>query len=422
MSNLLTRITDKAVNAYRIKLDNLAGSQPNIFMHNDPILQQAITVSNFQFPGMNPDPEFSRAFFQDPDFAMLAPHPESPGVMILTVNGGSRIDTNMIINGIFSSAFMQMYFFSLPITETTFLRLVFQNIDELRKALQTGKIKSYAIHGIGKMTIPTDSKLSTPWGTIYSAPTTPQTNHFPIFGQAKTKCIFIQERNVSVVFDQSPNPNPVFSPDEANQQRGLFLLPFACALASENIKEPTVPLATWSTNLLPVQFGFGFSQQLLPPAFGNEPDFSTRASDLEEWSRLVDKVHTPEIDIAIKRLVSSVAHRVDRTDALIDAVTAWENLLGTHNEVTFRVSASIAKMIEPDPLKRKEIRKRLSKIYEIRSRIVHGAMVESQEINDASADAIGFAILALRESFKRGKEWLSLKSNERSDAVLLEWP
>jgi hypothetical protein len=192
-------------------------------------------------------------------------------------------------------------------------------------------------------------------------------------------------------------------------------------LASEDASNPVVPLITWTTLLFPFQQGFGYSYPILPISFGINPDFGDRSSELEEWARIVDRAHTQSIDIAAKRMVSAVAHRMDRSDALIDAVMVWENLLGTSNEVTFRVSAALAKLIERDPAKRRELRKRLSDIYGVRSRLIHGASVDSNKINSSCSEAIEFSVQALRASYNRGREWLSLSSNERSDEILLEW-
>jgi hypothetical protein len=111
---------------------------------------------------------------------------------------------------------------------------------------------------------------------------------------------------------------------------------------------------------------------------------------------------------------------VDPSHSLIDAVIAWENLVGTSTEVTFRVSASLAKLCEEDPTKRLALQKELSKIYGIRSRLVHGALVAPDVLSKASASAIGTAVRALRASYARGREWLALKSEERSNSILLE--
>lgn len=135
----------------------------------------------------------------------------------------------------------------------------------------------------------------------------------------------------------------------------------------------------------------------------------------------MDQAHTPSVDIAGRRLVSAVANRMDRSDALIDAVMVWENLVGTASEVTFRVTAALAKLLEADATKRRALRRNLAAIYGIRSRVVHGVAADASAVDKACSDAIDVAVRALRASYRRGREWLALSSNERADVILLEW-
>jgi hypothetical protein len=64
-------------------------------------------------------------------------------------------------------------------------------------------------------------------------------------------------------------------------------------------------------------------------------------------------------------------------ETLIDAVIAWENLCGATPETTFRTTASLSWLLEPDASKRRELRTRLGKVYGARSQIVHGQATET---------------------------------------------
>ena len=89
------------------------------------------------------------------------------------------------------------------------------------------------------------------------------------------------------------------------------------------------------------------------------------------------------------------------------------------------MTAALAKLLEPDIVKRSALRKKLSEIYDIRSKLVHGNLREIKDIrkvSTASTNAIDIAVKALRISYKKGRDWLSLKSEERSNQILLEWP
>jgi len=126
------------------------------------------------------------------------------------------------------------------------------------------------------------------------------------------------------------------------------------------------------------------------------------------------------VDLAARRLVSAIARRVDHGDALIDAVMSWENLVGTSTEVTFRVTAALAKLLEGDAARRRALRKALAKVYDVRSRVVHGVVVKDAVVRDAAKEAIQVSIRALRASYRRGRDWLERDSAERADILLLE--
>jgi len=161
---------------------------------------------------------------------------------------------------------------------------------------------------------------------------------------------------------------------------------------------------------------------MLVAPFKPAVDIADRIDNLEEWARIIDSSHTPSVDIAARRLISASAQRLDRSDALIDAVMVWENLVGTSTETTFRVTAALAKALESDRTKRRSLRQSLKKVYDVRSKVVHGVAVEQSAVNDAASQAIDIAIRAMRSCYKRGRSWLELPSTDRADSLILEEP
>jgi hypothetical protein len=170
------------------------------------------------------------------------------------------------------------------------------------------------------------------------------------------------------------------------------------------------------------QAASGYSLPLLPSRWRSDVDITGQITAIEEWSRILDSSHTPSIDVAARRLVSAIGHRSDRGDALIDAVVVWENIVGTSTETSFRVTAALAKALEPDKTKRKAFRKALGKVYTVRSKVVHGANVDPGAINDAATLAVKVALQILALSYNRGGDWLRLSSTSRADSILLEEP
>ncbi len=326
-----------------------------------------------------------------------------------------------IVTAIFSSAALQMYFLRLPDNEGTFVRTVLESFEELLRAVRGEAVRLYKIHGMCGLLMPENSQANTPWGNLRAAPRFDPTSANHPFLRPHTTAILLQTKLTTVRFDRAASPAP-YEDADASAPDFTYLLPIACALASPDLEKPVVPMFTWSVAILPFQPNNGYSWTHLPPKQWPVEDFSSVVGDLEHWSRLVHKSHHSSIDIAVRRLTSAVASRVDQSDALIDSVMAWENLLGTSTEVTYRVSASLAKLIEPVVENRKILRKRLTEIYAIRSRLVHGGLVEQTQINDACKEAISYTVKSLRACYEKGPAWLALKSQDRSDHLLLESP
>lgn len=419
MAEILTSLTEMAVAVFREKK---AGGQkpPQWFdpIRSDPVLDAAQRAASINVIERSDFREVMKAIFAEEDFAALRPQEGGLDPMLLHPGGGVRMTSDSIVAGIFSAAFLQMYFLRLSYEEGTYVRSVLENFDELRRALRGERVRAYLITGLAQVTLPEAKQIATPWGNI--RPVAPGELPYIEIGKAPTSCILAEQRLFPVVFDRAPSPERKFDPLDARPNHGL--LPLACALASADPRKPAVPLITFSTFLLPFQGSFfGYSFAISGPSFNNPTDLSETIAEVENWARIVNSSHVPAVDVAARRLVSAIGHRIDKADALIDAVMVWENLVGTSNEVSFRVTAALAKLLEPDGKKRSSYRKQLSEIYGLRSRVVHGATVDAAAINSASTEAVAVAIQALRASYHRGREWLAMSSTERAEAILLEW-
>jgi hypothetical protein len=418
--NLFTMIATVASSAFQASIK----PQPpglEAMMYSDPVLAGAFIVSNRfsrDIPNLN---DLVETILADEEFGLISPREGELDPMIFHHSGGFRMPGREIIYSLFSNAFRHMFFFGLPNEESVFIRTVLEGFEELRKAVRGEPVRGYEIKGLAQVTVPPNSQLNTPWGIIRPTPAVDGGIVFPRIGQPNTRALLIETKLVPLVFDRSQSPEAKFQPPTEHDQRSWYLLPLACALASKDHLNPVVPVITWSTFLIPFQGFFGYSSPILGPIIAKEQDASQQLEDLEGWALTIERAHSPEVDVAAKRLVSAAAHRTDKADALIDAVMVWENLLGTSNEVTFRVSASLAKLIESDPEKRIKLKRSLSDIYGIRSRIIHGTHVDAPTVQGACSEAIGTAVLALRQSYRRGREWLSMNSAARSEEILLSW-
>nr|MDT0658849.1 HEPN domain-containing protein [Micromonospora sp. DSM 115978] len=194
-------------------------------------------------------------------------------------------------------------------------------------------------------------------------------------------------------------------------------------LLASSAEKLIAPIAEVTTHLNPIESGWSASL-----ALGNSTPFPiaeidrTAAGRVEKWARRVRSDHPASLDIGMRRLLLAASTRLDPMDGFIDAVMCWENLFGEAQETGFKVCGSIAKLLEPDdPTKRALLFATLKKLYDVRSRLVHGASEPDIRISYQHRDqALEIALNAMRAAYDV-PGLLSLKnSTERYKWILLD--
>jgi hypothetical protein len=151
---------------------------------------------------------------------------------------------------------------------------------------------------------------------------------------------------------------------------------------------------------------------------------TAEANAWRDWTLLVDTKRQKNINVSIRRTLLAAAERPDPTDALVDAVIAWENLVGSREgEPTLRVAAAMAWLLGKDGDDRQKIRRQVAKVYGLRSEIVHGnRFLTPQEAATRREEALTITLQALRVLFKDRPELLveCKDSNERSLRLILD--
>lgn len=172
----------------------------------------------------------------------------------------------------------------------------------------------------------------------------------------------------------------------------------------------------------PTQHGDGSNWQMDGRSPASYSITKEQAAEAERLHKLVSEKHPESLDIAMKRILGAVSQRWDATDAFIDAVIVWENAFGTTTETTFRVTGAIAKLLETtNPETRATLQRELKKLYETRSRLVHGAKEPKPEEAWALRErAISIAIDVLRELYVNRPDLLGMPSDMRGASLLLE--
>jgi Apea-like HEPN len=129
---------------------------------------------------------------------------------------------------------------------------------------------------------------------------------------------------------------------------------------------------------------------------------------------------TPQTNVSIRRILRAVSERKEPEDTLIDAVIVWENLFGSSQETTLRVTMSVAWMLGTDGNNRSALCTELKKVYQQRSDIVHGnAKLKTGLTSPYARRAIEVSIQLLRIMFRDHPELLKLKSGAERSALML---
>ena len=110
----------------------------------------------------------------------------------------------------------------------------------------------------------------------------------------------------------------------------------------------------WQRVLDPLaEGGIGWSDTRRIPNLVPHQLTDAELSDWVEWIVDVDARRVTSVEVAIRRTIRAAIERADPSDALVDAVIAWENIVGSREgEPTLRVSAALAWLLEPNGGKR----------------------------------------------------------------------
>ena len=127
----------------------------------------------------------------------------------------------------------------------------------------------------------------------------------------------------------------------------------------------------------------------LPPSIVPGSNYSLEESDLSSVRDLYDRLLRYEggreaapvnLDFAIRSFSDIYDRRNPMRDdtRLVDAITALESLLGTRDEITFRLAFRVALILGHDDEERVNIFERMKGYYDTRSRVVHGGTLREK--------------------------------------------
>lgn len=389
----------------------------------DPVVNQLSEIAIF---GFEQHPAFVKAIEElsrDPELASLLPRADELDPFIMSAaSGGSRVGFAGILTALLTNAAKQLFVQGIERTDSAFVRSVLENYEELKRAVRGEKIRSYAVYGLAGLSLDHDIQLTTPWGTIRAIQEDPPTRAFFAQPRPTTSALLVTPRLERLFISRENEPQfPGLDQTVTESiQRTQTLTPLLFALSSLDRESVTAPVITFQTTILPISTGMGYSSPLHSnPFVSNYVVERGQVKAIEDLAAILAENYNESMQLASIRTVQAISQRIDRSDALIDAVMAWENLVGTRSETVYRVTAALARLLESQDDKRRSFRKELQDIYNIRSRVVHGDVVEPQAIQIASDGAVRIALRAMLEIYRRGGAWLAMSSNERSEMLIL---
>lgn len=192
------------------------------------------------------------------------------------------------------------------------------------------------------------------------------------------------------------------------------------------VEEPQAKVVpSWTTIFDPLSYGpmMSLRDTRTTPSLVPRQLTEQESEAWEEWISLVTKRREPSIAVAIRRTLLAVTDRRDPSDALVDGVIAWENLVGSREgEATLRVSAALAWLLEDEFESRQERQRAIGRLYKLRSDVVHGTrLLQPREAAEKSREVIEITLGALRKMLRERSELLRecRNSAERSKRLIL---
>lgn len=305
--------------------------------------------------------------------------------------------------------------------------------EDLRRLADGETVNVPAMVGFAGVRLPDGTELKLPDGSLRPARTTDR--EFFFAGTNSPETVFVANFPVRIysikehVFNDNEDPlkddftKYLTRMVEANRSfaHTLDLVRLSLLLASPTEKPW---LAREVARYIPDLLSHG-GRQSWDPGFASLPSYELEVAQFDsvrEWNALVKSKHVPSLDIGMRRLLSASTLRTDPIDAFVDAVICWETLFGVQIETTFRVTASIAKLLEPsDITKRADLHGELRQLYSKRSRLVHGGSEpRAEELAKHRQRAIDVATDCFRTLYRDRADLIELASDARGTTLLLE--
>ena len=147
---------------------------------------------------------------------------------------------------------------------------------------------------------------------------------------------------------------------------------------------------------------------------------AAQKDEIDSWLNTLLSADVTPLRVAIDRIRSSIMHRSNSSDSVLDAFIALECIFSDSTETTFQVTAATTKYLYSSS-ERRDAFKILKKLYGVRSKLSHGKHVNiSKDLNpDEASELLLPIVLACLKKVLNDPELLKLNAPERVKEVLL---
>ncbi|MDT7041157.1 HEPN domain-containing protein [Candidatus Nitronereus thalassa] len=212
---------------------------------------------------------------------------------------------------------------------------------------------------------------------------------------------------------------PEFRQARSELEKTQENLSLTFALALE--RNPPVGITpAWTLIVDPISLGtnISWSNKLRSPV--QHYLLSAGSSEsLKHWSSTINSSNDETIRIAIRRILSAINERTNPIDGFVDAVIAWENLFGGNDELSFRISISISKLLKDLPKDRLGLQKKIVKFYNYRSQIVHGVIeISHEDAVQKRNECLEIALSTLRKLYEEHNDLIEDPDRSKKLALM----
>jgi hypothetical protein len=356
----------------------------------------------------------------DSVLGQLAPKDPRGGPMLAAGDTWRQLSASTLVPSLIAAASSELRALGTKPSPDALAAIAVRNVERCRDIALRRMPEVVTVLGFSGIEVPADQAVALPWGVF-----TARTGWYGIAEYVQSRpltCVLIAHHPLPVDMGANVGPPRESKAHSAHAKWAESVTRLVTLSVVFATSGAVAPLPTFQLTILPFQapMSAGGPMILAPPSALRELD-EADVLEVVRWGGILQKRYSPTLEVAGRRLIAALAHRIDPADRLIDAVTAWEALFGGQQEATLRVSGSIGWLLESHrPPARLELQREASEIYGLRSKVVHGKVVSREKVHAAADRATQLAEQSLRRILEGRPDLIPLESEERSRRLLFE--